>query len=181
MSKRCKICSEPFEAKLSTFQKTCNNVECLVTFGKKESVRLKQKAFRAEKKAYKQRDRGYWLKRVQTEFNKYIRNRDSQDPCISCKRYHTGQYHAGHYMSVGGHSAELRYDEENCHKQCSVCNNYRSVNLSQYRTNLIDKIGLSAVERLEGPHDPKKYTIDELQKLLVKYQAHNKEWAKSQS
>ena len=84
-------------------------------------------------------------------------------------------------MSVGGHSAELRYDEENCHKQCSVCNNYRSGNLAQYRTNLIDKIGLSAVERLEGPHDPKKYTIDELQKLLVKYQAQNKEWAKSQS
>jgi hypothetical protein len=51
----------------------------------------------------------------------------------------------------------------------------------EYRPNLIVKIGLEEVERLEGPHDPKKYTIDELRELLSVYQAKNKEWAKSQS
>jgi hypothetical protein len=84
-------------------------------------------------------------------------------------------------MSVGGHSAALRFDENNTHKQCSVCNNYKSGNLAEYRPNLIVKIGLEEVERLEGPHDPKKYTIDELRELLSVYQAKNKEWAKSQS
>jgi hypothetical protein len=84
-------------------------------------------------------------------------------------------------MSVGGHSSALRFDEQNTHKQCSVCNNYKSGNLAEYRPNLINKIGLDSVERLEGPHNPKKYSIDELKDLLSIYQAKNKEWAKCQS
>tara|TARA_R110002126_G_scaffold64861_4_gene165898 strand:+ start:103 stop:357 length:255 start_codon:yes stop_codon:yes gene_type:complete len=84
-------------------------------------------------------------------------------------------------MSVGGHSAALRYDEDNCHKQCSVCNNYKSGNLSEYRSNLLKKIGLQKVEWLEGPHDPKKYVIEELKAMLTHYQQLNKQWAQSQS
>lgn len=181
MPKRCKICKEPFVPTFSTFQKTCNNVECLVDFGRAEAQRLNKREIRQAKKKAREKDRGYWIKRVQTEFNKHIRQRDHKDPCISCQRHHQGQYHAGHYMSVGGHSAILRFDEQNTHKQCSVCNNHKSGNLAEYRPNLIKKIGLEAVERLEGPQDPKKYTIDELKDLLSVYQAKNKEWAKSQS
>ena len=181
MPKKCKVCKEPFAPTFSSFQKTCNSVECLVDFGKAESKKLNKREMRQTKKKAKEQDRSYWLKRVQVEFNKHIRSRDHQDPCISCQRHHSGQYHAGHYMSVGGHSAALRYDEQNTHKQCSVCNNYKSGNLAEYRPNLINKIGLDSVGRLEGPHDPKKYSIDELQNLLSIYQAKNKEWAKSLS
>jgi hypothetical protein len=181
MPKKCKICSTAFSPEFTSFQKTCNSMGCIILFGKQEASRLTKRSVRQEKKKAREKDRSYWIKRVQTEFNKYIRNRDHRDPCISCKRHHTGQYHAGHYMSVGGHSAALRFDEQNTHKQCSVCNNHKSGNLVEYRPNLIDKIGLDEVERLEGPHDPKKYSIDELQDLLSIYQAKNKEWAKSQS
>jgi hypothetical protein len=181
MPKKCKVCKEPFAPTFSSFQKTCNSVECLVDFGKLESARLNKREIRQAKKKAREKDRSHWLKRVQVEFNKYIRSRDHRDPCISCKRHHTGQYHAGHYMSVGGHSSALRFDEQNTHKQCSVCNNYKSGNLAEYRPNLINKIGLDSVERLEGPHNPKKYSIDELKDLLSIYQAKNKEWAKCQS
>jgi hypothetical protein len=181
MPKKCKICSTAFSPEFTSFQKTCNSMGCIILFGKQEASRLTKRSVRQEKKKAREKDRSYWIKRVQTEFNKYIRNRDHRDPCISCKRHHTGQYHAGHYMSVGGHSAALRFDEQNTHKQCSVCNNHKSGNLVEYRPNLIDKIGLDEVERLEGPHDPKKYSIDELKDLLSIYQAKNKEWAKSQS
>jgi len=176
MAKKCKICGETFTPKFTSFQKTCNATECLVAFGKKERTRIQKSEVREAK-----RDRSYWMRRCQTEFNKFIRQRDHKDPCISCQRHHQGQYHAGHYMSVGGHSAILRFDEQNAHKQCSVCNNYKSGNLAEYRPNLIKKIGLEAVKRLEGPQDPKKYTIDELKDLLSIYQAKNKEWVKSQS
>lgn len=181
MPKKCKICKEPFLPTFSSFQKTCNNVDCLIDFGRAEAIRLNKREKRQAKKKAREQDRGYWIKRVQTEFNKYIRQRDHKDPCISCQRHHQGQYHAGHYMSIGGHSAILRFDEQNTHKQCSVCNNHRSGNLAKYRPNLIIKIGLEAVERLEGPQDLKKYTIDELKDLLSVYQAKNKEWVKSQS
>lgn len=73
-------------------------------------------------------------------FNQFIRLRDKDLPCISCGRYHQEQWHAGHYRSVGA-CPELRFDEMNVHKQCSVCNNYKSGNLTEYRLNLIRKIG----------------------------------------
>jgi len=173
MAKKCKVCGSKFTPQFTSFQKTCNETECLIAFGKAERLRLNRKEARESK-----RDRSYWMKRCQTEFNKYIRNRDSKDPCISCNRHHKGQYHAGHYKTVGGHPA-LRFEEDNCHKQCSVCNNYKSGNLSEYRSNLLIKIGLERVEWLEGPHDPVKYTIEDLQEMLSKYQALNKKWAQS--
>jgi len=43
---------------------------------------------------------------------------------------------------------------------------------------LIAKIGLARVEWLEGPHDTMKYTVEDLQSLLKKYQSLNKEFAK---
>jgi hypothetical protein len=175
MAKKCRICGERFTPQFTSFQKTCNATECLVAVGKKERVRIQKSEVREAK-----RDRSYWMRRCQTEFNKYIRNRDKKDPCISCGRHHTGQYHAGHYKTVGGHPA-LRFSEDNCHKQCSVCNNYKSGNLSEYRSNLLKKIGLERVEWLEGPHDPVKYTIEDLQEMLVKYQSLNKKWATSRS
>ena len=173
MAKKCRICGERFTPQFTSFQKTCNETKCLVAWGKKERVRIQKSEVREAK-----RDRSYWMRRCQTEFNKYIRNRDKKDPCISCNRHHDGQYHAGHYKTVGGHPA-LRFEEDNCHKQCSVCNNYKSGNLSEYRSNLLIKIGLERVEWLEGPHDPVKYTIEDLQEMLSKYQALNKKWAQS--
>ena len=59
------------------------------------------------------------------------------------------------------------------------CNNYKSGNLSEYRSNLLIKIGLERVEWLEGPHDPVKYTIEDLQEMLSKYQSLNKKWVQS--
>ena len=172
MAKKCKVCGEKFTPTFTSFQKTCNETKCLVSFGQREKVRVQK----SEAREFK-RDRPYYLKRVQTEFNKYIRSRDKGQPCVSCQRYHDGQYHAGHYRSVGAHP-ELRFVEDNCNLQCSVCNNHRSGNLSPYRVNLIAKIGLARVEWLEGPHDPMKYTIEDLQLLLKKYQSLNKEFAK---
>ena len=169
--KKCKVCKEPFTPLFTSFQITCNETECLVAFGKRERTRI----YKAERRKSKQ-DRPYYLKRVQVEFNKYIRNRDSLEPCISCQRHHSGQYHAGHYMSVGGHSSVLRYNEDNCHKQCQPCNTHLSGNLVEFRVNLIVKIGLDQVEWLEGPHNPIKYTIEDLQALLKKYQILNKEF-----
>ena len=172
MAKKCKVCGEKFTPTFTSFQKTCNETQCLVSFGQGEKVRVQK----AEAREFK-RDRPYYLKRVQTEFNKYIRSRDKGQPCVSCQRYHDGQYHAGHYRSVGAHP-ELRFVEDNCNLQCSVCNNHRSGNLSPYRVHLIAKIGLARVEWLEGPHDPMKYTVEDLQSLLKKYQSLNKEFAK---
>jgi hypothetical protein len=136
---------------------------------KRQQEKRELEEYRAERRQTKERKvklktRSDWLKEVQVVFNAYIRKRDEDEPCISCGRHHQGQYHAGHYRSVGS-TPELRFEELNVHKQCSTCNNYRSGNLIEYRIRLPAKIGLDKVEWLEGKHEPKHYTIDELKEL----------------
>lgn len=136
--------------------------------GRKKIISERKKSDAKKKREFKLNDKSYRLKMAQQAFNKFIRIRDESEPCISCQRHHEGQYHAGHYKTAGGFP-ELRFNELNCHKQCSACNNYLSGNITQYRINLIDKIGLNKVEWLEGPHEPKKYTCEELLAIEKKY------------
>jgi hypothetical protein len=126
----------------------------------------KRREIKAKKELIKPRSQ--WLKEAQIEFNKFIRLRDAARPCVSCLRFHNGQYHAGHYLSTGSNPS-LRFHEANVHKQCSACNNHLSGNIVNYRRELINRIGLEAVEWLEGPHEPKHYTIDDLKEIKRKY------------
>ena len=127
-----------------------------------------KKVIKARKQAIKSLSQLH--KEAQPEFNRFIRLRDKGQPCISCQRHHTGQYHAGHYRSVGAFP-ELRYVENNVHLQCSVCNTHRSGNGIDYRINLVKKIGLAAVEELEGPHKPAKYTREAILLIKAMYKA----------
>ena len=137
-----------------------------------KATQLAKKDIRARKQALK--SLGTLHKEAQPEFNKYIRLRDKGQPCISCQRHHSGQYHAGQYRSVGAFP-ELRYVEKNVHLQCSVCNTHRSGNGIDYRINLVKKIGLAAVEELEGPQEPKRYRRDDILSIKTKYKALAKE------
>jgi hypothetical protein len=149
--------------------------ECAVKQARKlqEAKHKRQQAeFKRETKRRKDKlkSRAEWLKDAQAVFNKFIRLRDEKDACISCGRHHQGQYHAGHYLTVGA-CPELRFNELNVHKQCAPCNNHLSGNLVNYRIRLIDKIGLDKVEWLEGQHDPLKITIPEIKDLIAEYKA----------
>jgi len=146
-------------------------VKCLVAQGKKMVRTATRKAYREQKEKLK--TRADHLKEAQREFNAYIRERDKDLPCISCQRYHQGQWHAGHYRTTRA-APELRFHENNVHKQCSVCNNHKSGNIVDYRINLIQKIGIRNVEHLEGPHEPKKYTIEELKAIKKMYREKTK-------
>ena len=42
--KKCKICGESYKSKFSSFQKTCNEVECMVAWGQQ----IKTKKHKAE-------------------------------------------------------------------------------------------------------------------------------------
>ena len=121
-------------------------------------------------KLEKLKSRAQWAKEAQTAFNSFIRARDVDLPCISCGRHHQGQYHAGHYLSVGARP-ELRFVELNVYKQCAPCNTHLSGNAVLYRRALLDRIGTGGVEWLEGPHATKHYTVDDLRKIKADYTA----------
>jgi len=119
------------------------------------------------KRPAKVRDKKFYVKKLQVIFNRFIRLRDKADPCISCGKQRD-DYHAGHYLSVGSHN-ELRFCEDNVHKQCAYCNFFLSGNLLNYRKGLINKIGLSKVDFLESKHEQNKYSIDDLKRLMIHY------------
>lgn len=131
---------------------------------------------RKEIKVRKERlkSRADYLKDTQIAFNAWVRERDAMLPCVSCGRHHQGKYDAGHYRTVGSNPA-LRFEPLNCHRQCSPCNTRLSGNIVNYRIELVKRIGAEKVEWLEGPHEPKKYTIEELKAMTAEYRAKTRE------
>ena len=148
--------------------------ECVLEYSRKMRTKHEKKEHTATKKRLKDNDRSFQINKTQQIFNKYIRLRDHAIPCVSCGRFHEGQYHAGHYRTVGA-NPELRFDEHNCHKQCSPCNNFLSGNLVNYRINLVVRFGMEYVENLEKFHEPKRYTIDDLKQIQETYKRKTKE------
>lgn len=173
---KCKHCKAPATLKIQ-MANYCS-VDCAYKRARQLQDRAKEEKERKAKQEHRQRkeslkSRSEWLRQAQTVFNQYIRMRDDKEPCISCQRHHQGQYHAGHYLTVGA-CPELRFNELNVHKQCSACNNHLSGNLINYRINLINKIGLAEVEKLEGPCEPLKLSVDEIKALIAEYRGRVK-------
>ena len=170
---RCKVCRDKFEARYF-LQKACLNPACLAEWAKLNREDIADKKHKARKREFNDNDKALRRKSAQTAFNAYIRFRDSNCSCISCGRSSGAKVNAGHYKSVGS-SPELRFNELNCHLQCEHCNMFKSGNIENYRINLIKKIGLDKVEWLEGKHEPKKYTCEELKEIELKYKRLIKE------
>ncbi|WP_024647756.1 recombination protein NinG [Pseudomonas syringae] len=125
----------------------------------------------------KLKSRSDHMKDTQQAFNEWVRHRDAALPCVSCGRDHQGQWHAGHFRSAGGHP-ELRFEPLNVWKQCAPCNTHKSGDLVNYRAELVRRIGITNVEWLEGPHEPQKYTVEELKALTAKYRVLTRELKK---
>lgn len=122
----------------------------------------------------KLKSRADHLKDTQVAFNAWVRERDAALPCISCGRHHQGKYDAGHYRTTAA-CPELRFEPLNVHRQCSPCNTQLSGNIVNYRIELVKRIGAVLVDWLEGPHEPKKYTVEELKALTAHYRAKTRE------
>ncbi|QXG32913.1 recombination protein NinG [Pseudomonas viridiflava] len=145
---------------------------------RKALAQFERREIKIRKEALKSRSEH--MKDTQQAFNEWVRHRDAALPCVSCGRHHEGKYDAGHYRTVGSNPA-LRFEPMNCHRQCSPCNTQLSGNIVNYRLELVRRIGITNVEWLEGPHEPQKYTIEELKALTAKYRALTRELKKGQA
>jgi hypothetical protein len=166
---------------------TACGMACSLIVGRLNQAKKARKAYNeGRKEQLTARD---YIKLAQPLFNKFIRLRDKDEPCISCLRTDSeikdvfvgGKWDCGHFLSVGSHP-ELRFEEKNAYKQCKRCNggsgNYAKKNhtVSQsYKLNLIDRIGIKDVEWLESKHEPKNYTIEECKSIIALYKAKIKE------
>lgn len=167
--KTCPVCKQVFVPQRPLAQ-VCSPL-CA-----KRKVAAAKKADRATTRARREaiKTRSEWMKEAQAEVNRYVRLRDAHLPCVSCGRFHEGQWHAGHFRSVGS-SPELRFDLSNLNRQCAPCNVHLSGNLIPYRAELVRRIGQAEVDRLEGPQTPRKYTIADLKAMRDLYRGKCRE------
>ncbi|HDL7488863.1 TPA: recombination protein NinG [Yersinia enterocolitica] len=133
---------------------------------RREETQAERRSIKIRKLAVK--PLSYFAKQAQQAFNEYIRTRDAGDACVSCGRFHGGQYHAGHYLTVGA-NPELRFNEDNCHRQCAPCNSHLSGNIEKYTPNLIAKIGQVRFDILMGPHEMTNYRRDDYIRIRDEY------------
>lgn len=172
---KCKVCDEKYQ-KFSSTQQACSP-KCALELVE----RKKQREFNKETRRLKEKikSRSDWLSLAQIEFNKYIRLRDADQPCISCNdnigdKFTGGSYDAGHYRSRGA-SPELRFHEDNCFKQCKKCNRQYSGNVANMRIGILKRIGQERLDIIEGSHPVRKYTIEEAKEIRAYYRALCKE------
>ena len=165
--KKCKICKEKFKPRFSTLQATCLNPDCIIEYAKQVSEKAQKTEMRERRSQLM--TLAEWKKKLQAVFNKYIRVRDANMGCISCRKPLKGKYDAGHFHSVGS-TPNLRFNEMNVHGQCVTCNQFRHGNLLAYREGLINRIGIEAVEQLDADKSKEvRYTIPEIQALISHY------------
>lgn len=177
--KKCPICKSEYLPWSST-QKVCSP-KCAVIHGKevecmkvKREIRKQQKLQRDDLRERRERLKGVaeWQKEAQAAFNRYIRWRDYYKHCVSCDGIlqHIGNYTTGsavdasHYRSRGA-ASHLKFNVFNVNSSCTRCNRQLSGNAVEYRIRLIERIGITLVERIESDNTPRKFTIDYLKRV----------------
>lgn len=146
---------------------------------RKSLAQIERKEIQVRKEKLK--SRADHLREAQAAVNEYVRVRDAHQPCISCDSCPSdhdlitgSRWDAGHYRSVGA-CPELRFEPLNIHRQCVKCNRNLSGNAVEYRIRLVVRIGAEKVAWIEGPHEARKYTVEEIKAIKAGYRAKTRE------
>ena len=180
--KKCGQCGQSYTPR-SMGQKVCS-IECAITYSRESRANFETKE--RQRKLKKDRERiktkAQWKADAQSAFNGYIRERDKFKPCVSCgQSANQGQRHAGHYRSRGAAPERLAYNTFNCAAQCAQCNHMKSGNVIPYRAELVKRIGLWRVERLESSNKPDPITINELKRIKAVFNRRTRHLKKVRS
>lgn len=174
-TRRCSLCKKKVDERQAIYGslRAFCSMEHLIGYSKTEKgQKIYKQEIKKETAARKNRllTRRDYLRRAQIAFNAYIRARDHDKKCISCDA-DLGAipsfigFDCGHYRSIGS-ATNLRFHAHNAFGQCKKCNRYLSGNAVEYRKRLVARIGLDKVERLEMDDYPRRYSTDDLQRIV---------------
>jgi len=163
--KTCIVCKVPFTP-LNSLARVCNYA-CAATYAREQ--RLKSQAKENKIKLGLIKHKSVLLSELQVIFNKYIRLRDNNQPCISCSRLLVDKFDAGHCFAVGSYP-NLRFNEDNVHGQCVFCNRHNHGNQAEYLLNLPLRIGEDKFqELLDNRKNSLHLSKEEVEELKVTY------------
>jgi len=148
----------------------------------KKLEREERKKNSQEVRDLKRKDFQYQIRITQPVFNRLIRLIDAGMPCISCGRKgleekYGGSWDCGHYLTIGGFP-ELRFCFLNAYRQCKKCNggsgrfSRKAKTVAQdYTEMLVERMGQPVVDWLNGPHEAKHYTCEQLIQMRAEFSA----------
>ncbi len=172
--KKCRNCGEKFSPNKSTT--VACSYTCALNLARKKVIEEGFKELKEKVKTLSQ-----YEAEAKTVFQRWVRLRDKDKPCISCGTIKCDEWAGGHFYPAGVYSG-LMFDERNCHKQCNqYCNMHLSSNPHEYRKGLIKRYGQSFVDELDLDANIKrsyKYTKDELIEIKKTYQTKIKQLTK---
>jgi len=169
--RKCKNCKAEFVPRLP-LQSVCD-YKCATEIAIKKRTIEGKKALHQQKRELKAaKDKikplGFFKAKAQAALNKWIVHvRDKGLGCVSCGKMNVTMQ-GGHYLarSIRG---ELALTPENIHAQCIHCNLFNKNAHHAYRVELIKRIGLERVEWLESPHEPAKWSKQDLLDIEAEY------------
>ena len=169
--KKCRECGGEFKPFRST-QVVCST-SCAVKQGAAASKKKEATAWKVKKAKLKQglKTRTQKINEVRVIFQRWIRHRDKNKPCMSCGTLTATKWDAGHYLKAELYTG-LIFTEVNCHKQCQRCNQYGGGMQAEYRIGLVKRIGEAAVLELESIKDRLRvyqWSDTELAEIKKKY------------
>jgi len=150
LSKRkCKECGITFQ-KTRPLQFVCSP-KCAINYNRKQKEKKENKEWKIEKKKRINKLKTYSQKvnDARLIFQKWVRLRDGDDPCISSGRTYSEIWNGGHFFKAELCSGVI-FDPDNCHKQSSKDNLFLQGNVGEYKPRLIAKIGQDRFDRLEA-------------------------------
>ena len=200
--KRCRntACRAEFHP-ARPLQAACS-IACALVVAKAKQSREQRQAAKLERAQLKEakeklKRRSDYVKEAETAVRDYRRLYELSigSPCISCGKSQDqiraeqgwktgGAFDGGHLLGKGARP-NLRMIPDNIWLQCKACNagsaKYARKGASvseQFRANVIKRIGLDRVEELESDHEPRHYTIPDLQAIKAEYRAKVRELKK---
>lgn len=172
--KKCKYCGVLFSPR-TTIQRNCYESDCIKKFYEENKAKISKvttKRKQAERKDLKEKmlTISQLKQRARTPFQKWIRLRDKDKPCISCWS-NSDKVDAGHFKKAEVYFG-LTFDEDNVHSQCQKCNRYLGGNEANYRQGLVSRFGEKFVLDLEKRADETrdyKHSREELEEIKNYY------------
>ena len=182
---RCLHHKTKFVAKFFN-QKFCMNdekcVDASIQYARDKVKLNKSKEWQKEKRTLKTALKT--LTQLEAEakksFQKFIRLRDKDKPCISCAIQWTDLWDGGHYKKAEIYSGVI-FNEMNCHKQCRKCNRFLNGNELNYRQGLITRYGIdyaNEIEQLANGTRQLKFTREQLIAKKLQYDIKCREMLK---
>ena len=176
--RKCPVCRDEFTPKRIGLKltKVCLNAACVLDYAQGLRAKDFEKKTREMKSDFRKKDKSFQRDKAQKAFNEFIRLRDANLGCISCDKPKDwgGQWHASHWKSRGARP-DLAFNEDNVHKACSICNNWLSGNVGNFKESLLLKIGKDRVERIEKNIDSVRYSASDYAEIHNTYTRKIKE------